>query len=174
MGWQMPEERRGRSRQREVWGPDLRRWHSGGGWWTTAGSSPTRAESPGAFITSGDGSSSGFWASSASVTSASPRMVRRWWAMTACCSSPQWFSRDRMTGYGDSWGGGTATQSHLPVPLPGPPLHLAPQPPSGQAGKGTLGVLSRWNVGHTLGPVCFWGDRGQIWGLRERVECLGS
>lgn len=36
------------------------------------------------------------------------------------------------------------------------------------------GGLSRWNVGHAVGPVCPWGDRGQIWGLRERVECLGS
>lgn len=37
--------------------------------------------------------------------SLSPRMWLRCWAMTLCCSTLQWFSMDRMTGYSDTWMG---------------------------------------------------------------------
>ena len=33
-----------------------------------------------------------------SVTSAAPRMEARWWAMSFCCGTVQWFSKDRITG----------------------------------------------------------------------------
>lgn len=80
-----------------------------------------------------------------------------------------------MTGYGDSWGVGrqAATQSHFPLPLPAPLLHLAPTPFKTDRQRHSRG-LSRWDVGQTLGPVCPWGDRGQIWGLWGRGECLGE
>lgn len=98
-GWQTSDEQRNRERLRqgEVRGPEPERWHNQLG---EADSHQTSLH-PGwglGCITSGEGSSSGFGESSACVTSMSPRMVRRWRAMAACCSSPQWFSRDRMTG----------------------------------------------------------------------------
>ena len=58
------------------------------------------------------------------------------------------------------------------MPAPPPPL-------SGQAGKGRAlenplwGRLSEW-MWDTLGSVCTWRGRGQIWGLGEGVDCLGS
>lgn len=36
-------------------------------------------------------------------SSLSPRMWLRCWAITLCCSTLQWFSMDRMTGYSDTW-----------------------------------------------------------------------
>lgn len=157
-GWQMATERRGRGRlrQREVRGPDPGRWHSSGGWWTTAGSPPpTRLGVWGALTTSGDGNSSGFWESSACVTSTSPRMARRWRAMTACCSSPQWFSRDRMTGYGDSWRGrGGSSSEPLLRPPPRLPHYTWTLSPFRTGRQRHTGGLRRRNVGHILGPVC--------------------
>lgn len=43
-------------------------------------------------------------------------------AMVACCCTPQWFSSERMTGYGDRWGVGMgvgSTEHQHPVPNPG-------------------------------------------------------
>jgi hypothetical protein len=40
--------------------------------------------------------------SSGRSNSMGPRMARRCRAITRCCSRLQWFSRDRMTGYGDA------------------------------------------------------------------------
>lgn len=157
---------------------------SGGGWKTSVRPFPHPGRGSGS-ITSGDGSSSGFWESSACVTSMSPRMVRRWRAMAACCSSPQWFSRDRMTGYGDScWGEGQQLGATLPSPPPGPLLHLALNPfRTGRQRQGsvepTLGGLSRWDVGHTLGPVCMWraevrtGAAGKGWTVWEAEDAVG-
>lgn len=36
------------------------------------------------------------------MSSLLPRMVRRCLAITACCSTEQWFSKDRIKGYGDA------------------------------------------------------------------------
>ena len=73
-GWQMSDERRsgGRLRQREGRGPEQGRWMVDLG----ARPSPHPGWGSGS-ITSGDGSSSGFWESSSCVTSMSPRMVWR-------------------------------------------------------------------------------------------------
>lgn len=135
-------------------------------------------------LTSGDGSSSGFRESSACVTSMSPRMVRRWRAMAACCSSPQWFSRDKMTGYGESCGE-EAQQLRVThsFSLPFTPARTLaiprPQPPSGQVGKDAAlenplwGGLSRWDW-DTRWDRETQSGRCQIWGLREGVGCLGG
>ena len=49
--------------------------------------------------------------------------------MAACCSSPQWFSRDRMTGYGDSCGreGWQLRVTH-PSPTRTPAMPAPPHP----------------------------------------------
>lgn len=78
-----------------------------------------------------------------------------------------------MTGYGDSWGVGrqAATQSHFPLPLPAPLLHLAPTPFKTDRQRHSRG-LSRWDVGQTLGPVCVpggTGDRSGVSGEGENV-----
>lgn len=54
--------------------------------------------------TSGEGRSFSGWALRGLVSSLLPRMVRRCLAMTACCSTEQWFSKDRIRGYGDACG----------------------------------------------------------------------
>lgn len=48
--------------------------------------------------TSGDGKSVGMVSPSGEVRRALPRMERMWCAMVLCCSTLQWFSKDRMTG----------------------------------------------------------------------------
>lgn len=48
--------------------------------------------------TSGDGKSVGMVSPRGVVRSALPRMELMWWAMTFCCSTLQWFSKERMTG----------------------------------------------------------------------------
>lgn len=124
-------------------------------------------------ITSGDGSSSGFWESKAFVTSMSPRMLRRWWAMTACCSSPQWFSRDRITGYGDNCRGGgvsgkTGNSSESPPAGPCPtqcPNSFKTGRQRQGGGKPTLRdqVCKTWGI---LAPRYVWqgqrSDRGSL------------
>lgn len=52
--------------------------------------------------TSGEGRSCSGWELRGLVRSLLPRMVQRCVAMTACCSTEQWFSRDRIRGYGDT------------------------------------------------------------------------
>lgn len=52
--------------------------------------------------TSGDGSSFKGWSLRGLVSSLLPKMVRRCLAMTACCSTEQWFSIDRIRGYGEA------------------------------------------------------------------------
>lgn len=37
------------------------------------------------------------------LSSLSPKMDLRYWAMTSCCFLEQWFSSDRITGYADTW-----------------------------------------------------------------------
>lgn len=56
------------------------------------------------FYTSGEGRSFCGWPLRGLVSSLLPRMARRCLAMTACCSTEQWFSKDRIRGYGDAWG----------------------------------------------------------------------
>lgn len=53
-------------------------------------------------FTSGDGSLVGALPFRVFLSNLSPRMWLRCWAMTLCCSTPQWFSTDRMTGYSDT------------------------------------------------------------------------
>lgn len=54
-------------------------------------------------LTCGDGSCWGTCPSSRVVCSMSPRICLRYWAMTVCCSTLQWFSIDRMTGNSDAY-----------------------------------------------------------------------
>lgn len=63
---------------------------------------PVRGQDDGP-LTSGDGSPMGALPSNVLLSNLSPRMVLRWWAMSLCCSMPQWFSTDRITGYSDTW-----------------------------------------------------------------------
>lgn len=56
---------------------------------------------PKKILTCGEGSCWGICPSSRVVSSVSPKICLRCWAMTVCCSTPQWFSRDRMTGKSD-------------------------------------------------------------------------
>lgn len=58
-----------------------------------------------ALFTSGDGSPMGALPFRVLFSSLSPRMWLRCSAMTLCCSTLQWFSTDRMTGYSDTWMG---------------------------------------------------------------------
>lgn len=53
--------------------------------------------------TSGEGRSFSGWSLRGLVSSLWPRMVRRCLAMTACCSTEQWFSKDRIRGYGEAY-----------------------------------------------------------------------
>lgn len=53
--------------------------------------------------TCGEGSCWGTCPFSRVVSSVSPKILLRCWAMTACCSTPQWFSRDKMTGKSDTY-----------------------------------------------------------------------
>ena len=55
-------------------------------------------------LTSGEGKQVGMVSPRGCVSRAGPRMELMCWAMTFCCSTLQWFSRDRMTGYSDVWG----------------------------------------------------------------------
>lgn len=48
--------------------------------------------------TSGDGKSVGIPPPRGAVTSALPRMELMWSAMTSCCATLQWFSKERITG----------------------------------------------------------------------------
>lgn len=59
-----------------------------------------------ALFTSGDGSPVEALPFRMFFSNLSPRMWLRCWAMTFCCSTPQWFSTDRMTGYSDTWTAG--------------------------------------------------------------------
>lgn len=52
--------------------------------------------------TSGEGRLSHWWLLRGLVSNLSPRIERSCWAMTACCSTEQWFSRDRIRGYGEA------------------------------------------------------------------------
>lgn len=52
--------------------------------------------------TSGEGRLSYLWLLRGLVSSLSPRIEHSCWAMTACCSTEQWFSRDRIRGYGEA------------------------------------------------------------------------
>lgn len=54
--------------------------------------------------TFGDGKFVGILSPKGDVTSALPRMEVKWWAITSCCFTLQWFSSERMTGYSDVWG----------------------------------------------------------------------
>lgn len=96
-------------------------------------------------LTSGDGSWVGTRPSMVAVRSCSPRMSRSCWASTSCCSMLQWFSRDRITGYGEVWGarchqhcpkqqqrGGTGGKQPPPSPL------ATPQPLQGPTWKAYL------------------------------------
>lgn len=66
-------------------------------------SNPQKAESAGvALLTSGEGNWDLF-PSTGATKSMSCRMVVMCWAMTFCCSTLQWFSREMMTGYGEVW-----------------------------------------------------------------------
>lgn len=56
-----------------------------------------------ALFTSGDGSPMGAFPFRVLFSNLSPRMWLRCSAMTLCCSTPQWFSTERMTGYSDTW-----------------------------------------------------------------------
>lgn len=53
-------------------------------------------------LTCGEGSSWGMEPSSRVFNKVSPRIWVRCWAMTVCCSTPQWFSMERMTGKFDA------------------------------------------------------------------------
>lgn len=52
-------------------------------------------------FTSGEGKLEGMLFPRGFVSKASPRMEIKWWAMSFCCSTVQWFSKDKMTGYGE-------------------------------------------------------------------------
>ena len=64
-------------------------------------------------LTSGEGNLGGIFPSGVLFSSLSPRMSLRCWAMTRCCSTLQWFSMDRMTGYSDTWERGRGGGSEL-------------------------------------------------------------
>lgn len=54
-------------------------------------------------LTSGEGKQVGTSFPSGRLRRALPRMEVMWWAMSFCCSTEQWFSKDRITGYWDVW-----------------------------------------------------------------------
>lgn len=54
-------------------------------------------------LTCGEGSRWGMEPSSRVLSRVSPRIWVRCWAMTVCCSTPQWFSMERMTGKFDAY-----------------------------------------------------------------------
>lgn len=54
-------------------------------------------------LTSGEGKCVGIWSPRGLVTKALPKIEIKCWAMVFCCSTLQWFSKDRITGYSDVW-----------------------------------------------------------------------
>lgn len=70
-------------------------------------------------LTSGDGKFVGMPSPRGEVMSALPRMELMWRAMTSCCSTLQWFSKERITGYWDVWGkaGNPPQNKHISVLL---------------------------------------------------------
>lgn len=98
--------------------------------------------------------------------------------MAACCSSPQWFSRDRMTGYGDSCGREGQQLSHSPLPHQDPCYARPPTPfrPGRQrqgSGEPTLGETECVDVGHTGVSVHVEGQRSDL-GHRGRGGVSGE
>lgn len=53
--------------------------------------------------TSGEGRLSESWSLRGFASSLSPRMERSCLAIMVCCSTEQWFSRERIRGYGEAW-----------------------------------------------------------------------